>query len=184
MARKVFFSFHFQRDYWRVGQVRNADALTRRFEASRYLDKAAWQQVERKGNRAIKEWIDHNLYGTSVTVVLIGAETNARSWVHYEIEQSWANNKGLLGIRIHQVKDSYGCTDRKGENPFRYYYFDENLRLSRRAKGENEWFGLGVFLPRGKKLLSDHIKTYDWKDDNGRQNIGSWIEEAAKWTGR
>ena len=29
MARRVFFSFHYQRDIWRVNQIRNIPALSR-----------------------------------------------------------------------------------------------------------------------------------------------------------
>ena len=28
MARKVFFSFHYERDAWRVAQVRNSNVIT------------------------------------------------------------------------------------------------------------------------------------------------------------
>jgi len=37
-----------------------------------------------KGKEAVKEWIRDQLMGISVTVVLIGAETNERDYVKYE----------------------------------------------------------------------------------------------------
>jgi hypothetical protein len=37
----------------------------------------------------------------------------------------------------------------------------------------------------GKKvMLSDIYPTYDWVNDNGRDNIGDWIEAATKNAGR
>lgn len=86
MSRKTFFSFHFERDSWRAGQVRNS-GLFKGNEAG-FIDKADWEEVKRKGDQAIKKWIDDQLYGTSVTVVLIGNETAERKYVGYEIEQS------------------------------------------------------------------------------------------------
>ena len=56
--------------------------------------------------------------GTSVTVVLIGAETASRPYVQYEIEHSWTIDNGLIGIYIDSVKDSDGNTDVRGEDPF------------------------------------------------------------------
>lgn len=114
MARKTFFSFHFERDNWRAGQVRNAYVTQ---DAAGYIDAADWEAVKSKGDAAIKRWIDDQLIGTSVTVVLIGAETANRDYVAYEIKQSIARGNGLLGIYIHHVKNKESQTDSKGSNP-------------------------------------------------------------------
>jgi MTH538 TIR-like domain (DUF1863) len=53
MARKVFFSFHFERDSWRVGNVRSSRVITG-LEKSPFLDAAAWEQIKRKGDQAIQ----------------------------------------------------------------------------------------------------------------------------------
>jgi hypothetical protein len=87
MVRKVFFSFHFQAYAWRVGQVRNS-WLTRG-ETTTFLDSADWEKVKRGGDRAIKNWIDGQLKGTSVTVLLIGADTAGREYVNHEITESY-----------------------------------------------------------------------------------------------
>jgi hypothetical protein len=116
MARKVFFSFHFERDSWRVGNVRSSHVITG-LEKSPFLDAAAWEQIKRKGDQAIQNWIEQQLNGTSVTVVLIGAETGKRRWVKYEIKRSIELGKGLLGIDISKIRDPRGKTDTKGPNP-------------------------------------------------------------------
>lgn len=116
MARKVFFSFHYARDAWRVGQVRNSNVITN-LDKSPFYDKAEWESIKRNGDQAVKDWIDSQLSGTSVTVVLIGAETASRKWVKYEINKSIELGKGLLGIDISKIKDRNGETDPTGANP-------------------------------------------------------------------
>jgi len=163
MARKVFFSFHYQNDAWRVNQVRNS--WVTKGQTNSFMDAASWEQVQRKGENAIKAWIDSQLHGTSVTVVLIGKETAQRKYVKYEIEQSYKRGNGLLGIYIHQLKNHKGDNHfLEGDNPFGNFVI---------AKG-------AFFDTR----LSDIVQTYDWIDDNGYQNIQSWIEDAAKSAGR
>ncbi len=117
MARRVFFSFHHVRDSWRVGQVRNSWVTKPDREAAGFWDAAEWEEVKLKTPDAIRRWIDKQLEGTSVTVVLIGAETSTRPYVKYEIEQSISRGNGLLGIYIHNIKDVNGNTDAKGNNP-------------------------------------------------------------------
>lgn len=116
MARKVFFSFHYARDAWRVGQVRNSNVITN-LDKSPFYDRAQWETIKRQGDQAIKNWIDNQLRGTSVTVVLIGKETASRRWVKYEIQKSIELGKGLLGINISGIKDRDGSTDTMGQNP-------------------------------------------------------------------
>jgi len=105
MARRVFFSFHYERDIFRVSQVRNSGVTKGTYEQAGFIDHADWESLERQGDEAIKRWINGQLNGASVTVVLIGAETFDRPWVNYEIQQSYTDEKGMLGIFIHQLKD-------------------------------------------------------------------------------
>jgi len=160
MARQTFFSFHFERDVWRAGQVRNCWEIGRPdHKDSGFWDKAKWEEVKKKGKAAIEKWIDDQLNGTSVTVVLIGAETSEREYVDYEIAQSHKRGNGLLGIYVHNMKDSDGKTDTKGKNPFDKWTFKKSDVI--------------VTYP-----------TYDWVNNDGRTNIGDWIETAAKKAGR
>ena len=162
MPRKVFFSFHFERDAWRVGQVRNSNVVTG-YDKPPFLDAAAWEGIRKQGNGAIKNWIDEQLHGTSVTVVLIGNQTSQREWVHYEIEESWKRGNGLLGISIHGLQNHAGHTDWAGNNPFS---------------------GIGVNYAGFTINLKDWVRCYDWIRDDGRNNMGSWIEAAAKQRGK
>jgi hypothetical protein len=171
MARRVFFSFHYQADIWRVSQVRNS-WLTQKGEINRFLDAAAWEKVKRKGEAAIKHWIDQQLTGTSVTVVLIGGDTARRKYVRYELEESYRRGNGLLGIYINRIKDQDGYISAKGPNPL--------ARVM--VKVEPAWWDL--FGSAKLEPLTEIFETYDWVKDDGRQYMGEWIEEAARRTGR
>ena len=107
MARRVFFSFHFERDIWRANQVRNCNVVAGA-DVAGFFDHSEYEEAKKKGDKAIERMILGHLDGTSVTVVLIGTETAIRPWVRYEIDQSVIRKNGLLGIRIHHLKDQSG----------------------------------------------------------------------------
>src|ERR1051325_10893226 len=118
MARRVFFSFHYERDVWRAGQVRNSWVTKPDRESAGFWDAASWESVKKQGEEAVKRWIRNQMSGTSVTVVLIGAETSTREYVQYEIQHSWDTGNGLIGVYIHNMKDVNSRTDIKGADPF------------------------------------------------------------------
>jgi hypothetical protein len=172
MARRAFFSFHYQRDIWRVNQVRNSWVLQPGKKEAVWYDASLWEKVKTKGNAALERLIDEGLTNTSVTVVLIGAETSKRKWVDYEIQKSHRRKNGLLGIYIHNLKNILGQTDIKGKNPFDSFYVEEELRVSLLRDTKR------------KVYFSELYPTYDWIVNDGYNNIGSWIEAAAKKAGR
>ena len=116
MARKVFFSFHYDRDLWRVNVVRNSGTIEG-ISVAGFHDEFLWEETKAKGDKAVKKLIDKGLEGTSVTVVLIGAETANRKFVSYEIEQSVARGNGMLGLRVNHIKDKDGRVDPAGLVP-------------------------------------------------------------------
>lgn len=146
MARRVFFSFKYT-DVSRAMVVRNS-WVTQTRQARGFVDSADFEKLKRKGDAAIKAWIDSQLAGTSVTVVLVGARTCSSRWVKYEIDKSKALGHGLLGIDVSKIKNLSGRTSQ---------------RCGR--------------LPAGYKF-------YLWNKDDGYNNMGKWIEAAAKAAGR
>ena len=116
MARRTFFSFHYERDIWRANVVRNS-WVTQERQAAGYFDASLWEEAKRKGDAAIKAMIDTALVNTTVTVVLVGQETSSRTYVKYEIAKSIARGNGLLGIRIEKITNKDGSTDDAGANP-------------------------------------------------------------------
>lgn len=115
-GRRVFFSFHYQRDIWRVNVVRNSNVIEAQAAAG-WQDASLWERTKKTGDAAIKKLIDEGLEGTSVTVVLIGKETAQRTYVNYEIEQSVKRGNGLLGVHINRIADQNGSTHWRGAVP-------------------------------------------------------------------
>ena len=103
MARRVFFSFHYD-DVTRVNVVRNSDRIVRQYErAARFHDASLWEKAKKQGRLALKRMINDGLQGTSVTCVLVGQHTWERPWVRYEILKSFARGNGILAVQIHDV---------------------------------------------------------------------------------
>lgn len=162
MARRVFFSFHYARDVRRIVQVRNSWVVRAKEEAQPFYDAADFEEAKKRAG-GIEKWIEEQLKGTSVTVVLFGAETYEREWVRHEIKRSHELKKGLLAIDIHKIKDPQLGADVQGRNPFEYWQVEQNGR---------------------KVPFTSLYKTYDWVDDDGYNNMAKWIEAAAAAAGR
>ena len=146
MSRNVFFSFKYE-DVSKAMVVRNS-WVTQGKNAAGFIDSADFEEVKRKGDKAIQNWIDNQLKGTSVTVVLVGEKTCNSRWVKYEIEKSKEIGNGLIGIDISKIK---------------------NLQ-----KKTSERCGQ---IPKGYPF-------YLWFKEDGYENMGDWIEKAAKAAGR
>lgn len=146
MARRTFFSFKYE-DVSRAMVVRNS-WVTKEKEAAGFIDAADFEELEKEGDDAIRDWIDEQLDGTTVTAVLVGEDTCSSKWVKYEIDRSKELGHGLLGIDISKIKDLSGETsERCGKIPTGYNF-------------------------------------YLWNKDEGYDNLGDWIEEAAKDAGK
>ena len=147
MARRAFFSFKYEDDVTRAMVVRKS-GVTQGTEAAGFVDAADFEEVKKKGDQAVENWIDDQLEGTSVTVVLVGENTCNSKYIQYEIEKSIEIGNGLLGIDISKIKDFDGnTTERCGK------------------------------IPKGYSF-------YLWNNDKGYENMGDWIEKAAKDAGR
>jgi len=116
MARRCFYSFHYKPDNWRVSTVRNIGVI----EGNAPARDNDWETIASGPNQdqKIRNWIDEQMWGRSCTVVLVGAETANRKWINYEIERSWAEGMGVVGIRIHGLKNRDGNISILGANPF------------------------------------------------------------------
>lgn len=151
MAKRVFFSFHYERDAWRAGIVRNSGMTKKDIGTAGFIDACDWEEVKKGGDAAIRRWIDSQLDGTSVTAVLIGKETCDREWVKYEIEQSYNKGNKLVGIYLDGLPNQDGEIDGRGRNPLDSIMGDDG------------------------KPLSSKFKTYHWINNNGYKNIGHWV---------
>lgn len=138
MARRVFFSFHYGRDIWRVNQIRAIPKVIGSAAAG-FQDASLWEQTKRKGDAAIKTLIDNGLRNTSVTVVCIGAATAGRKYINYEITQSIARRNGVIGVKIHHLKDCDGGTDPEGETPYKLLANGYRVRKYTNVHDLGEW---------------------------------------------
>ncbi len=157
MARNVFYSFHYQKDGWRASKVRNIGVV----EGNPPATDNKWEEVKRGGDGAIQAWIDGQLTNRTCTIVLVGADTADRRWVKYEIEKSWNNGKGVLGIRIHRLLDHNQQASVAGANPFDAFSVNDGRKLSSLVKLYDPPYSASADV-------YDHIS----------KNTASWIESA------
>jgi hypothetical protein len=123
MARvPVFYSFHFGNDVMRVQQIRQMGMI----DGNEPVSKNDWETVKKDGDAAIQKWIDDNMKYKRCVVVLIGTDTHKRPWVIHEIKKAWEENRGLLGIHIHNLNCPNNGTCSKGKNPFDQFTFKQN----------------------------------------------------------
>ena len=122
MTRRVFFSFHYKPDAWRVAQVRSIGSI----EGNTPANDNDWETVISQSEASIKNWIANQMQGRSCVVVLVGAQTAHRKWIRYEIVEAWNKGMGVVGIRIHGLQDQSRQVSIEGHNPFDYIQFNGN----------------------------------------------------------
>ncbi len=157
MVRRVFYSFHYKPDSWRVSQVRNMGVV----EGNRPATDNEWETVKNGKDPAIEKWIDEQMTGKSGVAVLIGSKTANRKWINYEIDKAWNEGRGVFGIYVHNLKDSNGNQCIQGGNPFYYVKPDGATRLSSIVK---------VYDPP--------YKTSENAYDYIKQHFAEWMEES------
>lgn len=179
MARRVFFSFHWDEDVTRAMVVRNSWVTKGSGTAAGFFDHAEIETLKRSSEAQVKRWIDQQLEGAAVTCVLIGAGTASRPYVRYEIERSAKEGKGLLGVYIHNIRgllqppaSLLSNSPKPGRNPFDYI---DDPRPTNSLSA-----ALGLTRPK----LSLRVPTYDWVNDKGYENFATWVESAARLAGR
>ena len=155
MARvPVFYSFHFDNDVMRVQQIRNMGMV----DGNEPVSKNDWEEVKKKGAAEIKKWINDNMSYKRCVVVLIGTDTHARQWVQHEIQKAWDDDRGLVGIHIHNLKCPNNGTTTKGKNPFDQFTL---------KKKNGVVFTPPVYDPPAATAY-DHIKA----------NLATWVDNA------
>ena len=156
MARRAFYSFHYLPDNWRAAQVRNMGIL----EGNTPVSDNDWESITRGGDTAIRSWIEGQMKGKSCAIVLIGSNTAGRKWIKYEIEKAWKDGRGLLGIHVHNLKDSAGKQSLKGRNPF------EDFKVNGKS--------LASIIYAYNPPYSDSQNVYQYI----KTGLDAWVEEA------
>ncbi|CUW46305.1 TIR domain-containing protein [Novacetimonas hansenii] len=196
MARRTFFSFHYQPDVNRAWVVRNS-WVTKVAQGERndagFFDSSVFEASKKESDDALKRFLREGLKNTTVTCVLVGAETSLRRWVRYEIFRSFMRGNGLLAVRIHNIGSLHSPTSAIGHNPFQSLAFTVNHNTLEfkefKTTGWQSASDVGT-MPlndvaydlegRTNHTFSCLFPIYDWTVDNGYDNLGAWIETAAK----
>jgi len=198
MARRTFFSFHYQRDVHRAEIVKNSWVTKPNREEAGFFNSSVFESKQRTSDDALKRFLDDGLFNCSVTCVLAGNQTAWRRWVRYELLRSFVEGKGLLAVSIHAVPRFNQGPDIAGPNPLSllgYELKDQTVYLKEWDGQNQRWIWSPdvssvplAKLPYNLRGLPDAtfdriFSTYDWST-NGYQNIGQWIENAATAAGR
>ena len=161
MTRRAFYSFHYQPDNWRAAQVRSMGVI----DGNKPASDNDWEEVEAGGDDAIQEWIDEQLKGKTVAIILVGENTAGRKWINYEIKKAWKDKKGVLGVYIHNLKDSDGNQAEKGSNPFSKFTIN------------------GVSMDEIVKTYNPPYSTSTNVYSHIKENLEDWIEKAIEIRG-
>jgi hypothetical protein len=179
-----------------------------------FYDSSLWEARKLVDPEGIKQLIRSGVLRTSAVCVLAGSMTWDRRWVKYEIARAIIDVRGLLTVHLnsinhHQTKGPHP----RGLNPLAHvgvaklqpnkrlppqYYLCEMKLVSDGYGGVIEqWSRYGDYTAPVKKPtwltdpnvdevmpLSVDAVEYDYEQDDGHRNIGSWIDEAAKQAGR
>ena len=210
MARKVFFSFHYEDvKSFRVNVVRNSSMFKASGDTSRVMDASMWEEARLKGVANLKSLINDNLKGTSVTAVLIGEETHSRRWVKYELVKSFVKGNAILGIHLNRIRErTTSSISRKGLNPLErlaVYVSDDYKTLTFLELVNGRWQEFALY-PRVANReqntiffeqsflsmiglsnttermvrFSELFDTYCWVKDDGYNNLADWVESSLK----
>jgi hypothetical protein len=200
MARRTFFSFHYKPDVTRAWVVRNS-WVTKVAQGARedagFFDSSVFEASQRESDNALKRFLREGLKNTSVTCVLVGAETCLRRWVRYEIFRSFMCGNGLLAVRIHTIGSLHSPATAAGANPFAAMAFAvDNDQVQFKEYMTTGWQPAGDVgsMPLNEvaydlggcknHTFSSIFPIYEWDTDDGYKNLGTWIESSAAQAGR
>ena len=199
MARRTFFSFHYQEDVWRAWNVRNCWVVNGDQESVGFFDGSVFEASKKEGDDALKTFLRNGLKKTSVTCVLSGQYTASRRWVRYEIVRSVLKGNGLLTVDIHGVKNNAKELGVKGKNPLAEVgVYLSNGKIYFAELKDGKWVKYSDYTlaipasdlwfeaPTSNTVvkLSKYCIRYDFAAQNGGENFADWIETAANLAGR
>lgn len=193
MAKRVFFSFHYQDVIdFRANVVRNHWMTKPDREEAGYFDVSIWENARKQGDVALKRLINGGLENTSNTCVLIGSQTYARPWVRYEILKSFRRGNHIFGVHINGIKSKNGTIKLLGPNPLEYvgvtFSADGNTATLLEYNG-SDWvkydkidgsasysFSVDQQYRGNAYKLGNWYPVHDWVAGDGYNNFSSWVK--------
>ncbi len=191
MAKRVFFSFHYQDVIdFRANVVRNHWLTKPDRQSAGFFDSSIWEDAKKTSDLALKRLINSGLKNTSNTCVLVGSETFNRRWVSYEIMKSLEVGNHIFCVHINTIKGKDGKTKLKGSNPLYFLgisFSSDGKKLNLHDYVENRWVkypdleGWAVKeVPEEKRnkifRLSSYYNIYDWVENDGYNNFSNWVK--------
>ncbi len=193
MAKRVFFSFHYQDVIdFRANVVRNHWMTKPDRTSAGFFDASIWETAKKSGSIAVKRLINSGLDGTTVTCVLIGSQTYLRPWVRYEVLKSFRKGNSIVTVHINSIRGKDQMTKTKGQNPLSHLgvtYSESGLTATLWEKANGEWkeyaeidgaasYQTGGVGPQYRNKgfnLAQWYPAYDWVADDGYNNFADWI---------
>lgn len=191
MAKKVFFSFHYQDVIdFRANVVRNHGTFKLSKDDAGYYDSSMWEKAKKESDLALKRLINGGLKNTSNTCILVGTHTFERRWVDYEIFSSLKKGNHIFAVHINGIKCKNEKTKVKGNNPLYYLGFSTDKtgkKLSLHNYINGEWtdytdldgWSVSQFPEKDRNKifrLSTIYPIYDWINDEGYKNFKNWVQ--------
>ena len=193
MAKRVFFSFHYQDVIdFRANVVRNHWMTKSDREEAGYFDASIWESAKKQGDTALKRLINGGLENTSNTCVLVGSDTYLRPWVRYEILKSFKRGNQLFAVHINGIKGKDQKTKSYGLNPLEYVgitFSADGRTATLWEKTNNQWvryekidgtadypFQVESQFRGNGYNLSNWYHLYDWVGNDGYNNFSSWVK--------
>jgi hypothetical protein len=195
MAKRVFFSFHYQDVYdFRVNVVRNHWLTKPNCSEAGFFDASIWESAKKTSSIALKRLINSEIQNTSVTCILIGSHTWSRPWVRYEIFKSYKRGNHIIGVHINSIRGKDKRTKNIGLNPLDFLGVSFSLNglyatLIEYINGK--WLEYTEIDGRSTCRLSKPISSsyrgqayqlsyfynvYDWVKDRGYYNFSNWVK--------
>lgn len=193
MAKRVFFSFHYQDVIdFRANVVRNHWMTKPDRQEAGYFDASIWESARRQGDTALKRLINGGLENTTNTCVLIGSQTYARPWVRYELLKSFRRRNHIFGVHVNGIRSKIGVTKILGPNPLEYVgvtFSADGQTATLWERNGNGWVKYDQidgsasycfqvepqFRNKGFNLAAWY-PLYDWITDDGYNNFAGWVK--------
>lgn len=198
MARRVFFSFHYQPDVNRANVVKNA-WMGRDREDAGFFNSSVVEATKRTSDEALKRFLREGMNGSSVVCILTGAQTAQRRWVRYETLMALRDNRGLVEVAIHNIRcmrTQTGCLAGTSIlSQLGYWFLGEKVHFAELSP-TNQWVASADVpsLPASEFRwntrtanvvpLSTLFHRHEWVAGNGYASLGGWVETAARQVGR
>lgn len=123
-----------------------------------YWDKKELEEAKRSGDKGYVDLVHQRVKHTDVTIVLISDVTSKCRWVELGIRKTHVRGHGLLGVVVDKIREAHRFPGHEVENPF-----DR----------------INIFEHGHKAKLSETTPVYDWKEENGIEQICEWVTKAA-----